>query len=81
MLESVCENINVNNYKHFQQPFRFKLSSYSDLKRVENHSQNAISDNVLDTPVQPVTPVCATIQIKQLIVVPDRVLCTRYFVL
>ena len=33
------------------------------------------------TLVQPVTPVGGTVQIKQLIVVPDRVLCTRYFVL
>ena len=33
------------------------------------------------TPVQPVTPVGGTVQIKQLIVVQDRVLCTRYFVL
>ena len=36
---------------------------------------------ILDMPVQPVTPVGDTVQIKQLIVVPDRVLCTRYFVL
>ena len=33
------------------------------------------------TPVQKATPVGGTVQIKQLIVVPDRVLCTRYFVL
>ena len=33
------------------------------------------------TPVQPATPVGGTVQIKQLIVVPDRVLCTRYFIL
>ena len=33
------------------------------------------------TPVQPATPVGGTVQIKQLIVVRDRVLCTRYFVL
>ena len=33
------------------------------------------------TPVQPATPVGIIVQIKQLIVVPDRVLCTRYFVL
>ena len=31
------------------------------------------------TPVQPVTQVGGTVQIKQLIVVPDRVLCTSYF--
>ena len=35
----------------------------------------------ISTPVQPATPVDGTVQIKQLIVVPDRVLCTRYFVL
>ena len=39
-----------------------------------------IMDNLV-TPVQPATPVGGTVQIKQLIVVPDRVLCTRYFVL
>ena len=33
------------------------------------------------TPVQKATPVGGTVQIKQLIVVPDRVLCTRYLVL
>ena len=33
------------------------------------------------TPVQKATPVGGTVQIKQLIVVPDRVLCTKYFVL
>ena len=33
------------------------------------------------TSVQKATPVGGTVQIKQLIVVPDRVLCTRYFVL
>ena len=33
------------------------------------------------TPVQKATPVGGTVQIKQLIVVLDRVLCTRYFVL
>ena len=33
------------------------------------------------TPVQPAIPVGGTVQIKQLIFVPDRVLCTRYFVL
>ena len=37
------------------------------------------NDNL--TPEQPATPVGGTVQIKQLIVVPDRVLCTRYFVL
>ena len=33
------------------------------------------------TRVQKATPVGGTVQIKQLIVVPDRVLCTRDFVL
>ena len=33
------------------------------------------------TLVQKATPVGGTVQIKQLIVVPDPVLCTRYFVL
>ena len=37
--------------------------------------------DIYTAPVQPVTPVGGTVQIKQLIVVPDRVLCTRYFVL
>ena len=37
--------------------------------------------DVYITPVQKATPVGGTVQIKQLIVVPDRVLCTRCFVL
>ena len=49
--------------------------------RKNNVGKEVIHFSADITPVQPATPVGGTVQIKQLIVVPDRVLCTRYFVL
>ena len=83
-----CVQYEVNDFCLFRPGFRAPDISYSSrivqvvhvlaTSRLVGRSNKILT---MPTPVQKATPVGGTVQIKQLIVVPDRVLCTRDFVL
>ena len=61
--------------------FRLNELDKPDNENVTRLSRTRAGIGPITTPVQPATPVGGKVQIKQLIVVPDRVPFTIYFVL